>query len=89
MKYRFMIDDYALGTGYLLPKDCPTSRILSFGYNADFSRFYPFYGPKKGSKQLTIDNHSTALFQSLIGLRENTESISHLLMLPCREFVQL
>lgn len=58
----------------LLPQACPAARILSFGYNADFTHFYPFYGPKFISEQLTIDDHSTALFQSLIGLREKTNT---------------
>ncbi|KAF1963909.1 hypothetical protein BU23DRAFT_494935, partial [Bimuria novae-zelandiae CBS 107.79] len=30
----------------LLPQACPTARILSFGYNAEFAHFFPFYGPK-------------------------------------------
>lgn len=58
----------------LLPQACPTARILSFGYNADFAHFYPFYGPKHIAEQLTIDDHSTALFQSIIGLREETQT---------------
>ena len=56
----------------LLPKDFPTARILSFGYNADFAHFCPFYGPKFIAEDLTIDDHSTALCQSLIGLRNQT-----------------
>ena len=59
----------------LLPQACPAARILSFGYNADFAHFYPFYGPKFISEQSTIDDHSTALFQSLIGLREKTNTV--------------
>jgi hypothetical protein len=61
----------------LLPQACPTARILSFGYNADFAHFYPFYGPKFISGQLTIDDHSTALSQSLIGLRETTNTVGN------------
>jgi hypothetical protein len=60
----------------LLPQVCPRARILSFGYNADFAHFYPFYGPKFISEQLTIDDHATALFQSLVGLREKTRTVS-------------
>ena len=61
----------------LLPKDCPTARILSFGYNADFAHFYPD-DLKEISPELTIDNYSTALFQALIALR-GTETVSHYL----------
>ncbi|RYO56649.1 hypothetical protein AA0116_g8440 [Alternaria tenuissima] len=57
-----------------LPQICPEARILSFGYNSAFAHFYPFYGPKNIPVGTTIDNHSTALFQSLIGLRDRTES---------------
>jgi protein SERAC1 len=59
----------------LLPQACPTARILSFGYNADFAHFYPFYGPKRVAEELTIDDHSTALFQSIVGLREKTHTV--------------
>ncbi|KAF2468401.1 uncharacterized protein BDR25DRAFT_357746 [Lindgomyces ingoldianus] len=45
---------------------CPLARIPSFGYNADFADFLPFYRPKFIPQQLTIDDHSTALFQGLI-----------------------
>lgn len=60
---------------YLLRQACPTARILSFGYNADFAHFYPFVGPKFISENLTIDDHATAMFQSLIGLREKTKTV--------------
>ncbi|KAH8658387.1 hypothetical protein BX600DRAFT_439550 [Xylariales sp. PMI_506] len=52
----------------LLPKDCPTARILSFGYNADFAHFYP-QSPRTISPELTIDNYSTSLLAALVGLR--------------------
>lgn len=58
----------------LLRQACPTARILSFGYNADFAHFYPLVGPKFISEHLTIDDHTTAMFQSLIGLREKTKT---------------
>lgn len=67
----------------LLPQACPTARILSFGYNAKFALFFPFYGPKFMPEQLTIDDHSTALFQSLIGLREETKTIRTGQAHPC------
>ncbi len=59
----------------LLHEVCQTARILSFGYNAEIAHFYPFIGPKFISEQLTIDDHSTAMFQSLIGLREKTKTV--------------
>lgn len=58
----------------LLPQVCTTARILSFGYDASFAHFYPFYGPKNVPVGTTLDDHSTALFQSLIGLRNETET---------------
>ncbi|KAI0439307.1 Alpha/Beta hydrolase protein [Xylaria telfairii] len=54
----------------LLPNDCPTARILSFGYNADFAHFYP----NQTAPELTIDNYSTSLFEALAGLREKTQT---------------
>lgn len=62
---------------YLLPQACPTARILSFGYNAEFAHFFPFYGPKFMPEQLTIDDHSIAFFQSLIGLCEKTKTVKN------------
>lgn len=59
----------------LLRQACPTARILSFGYNADFAHFHPLVGPKFIAEHLTIDDHTTALFQSLIGLREKTKTV--------------
>ena len=59
----------------LLPQACLTARILSFGYNANFTQFYPFGGSKIISEHLTLDDHATALFQSLIGLREKTKTV--------------
>ncbi|KAK5628877.1 hypothetical protein RRF57_004592 [Xylaria bambusicola] len=57
----------------LLPKDCPTARIMSFGYNADFAHFYP-QSPKTVAPELTIDNYSTSLLQALAGLREKSDT---------------
>ncbi|KAF2726427.1 putative ribonuclease p/mrp subunit [Polyplosphaeria fusca] len=67
----------------LLPQACPTARILSFGYNTDFAHFFPFYGPKFIAEQLTIDDHSTALFQSLIGFREETKTADRPVIFVC------
>ncbi|KAF9893431.1 hypothetical protein FE257_010743 [Aspergillus nanangensis] len=67
----------------LLPEACPTARILSFGYNASFAHFYPFYGPKFMPEQLTIEDHSTALLQSLIGLRAMTETSDRPIIFIC------
>ncbi|KAH7122359.1 putative ribonuclease p/mrp subunit [Dendryphion nanum] len=67
----------------LLPQACPMARILSFGYNAEFTHFFPFYGPRFLPEQLTIDDHSTALFQSLIGLRERTKTADRPVIFVC------
>ncbi|KAK2601581.1 hypothetical protein QQS21_004899 [Conoideocrella luteorostrata] len=56
------------GDRELLPTDCPTARILSFGYNADIAKFYP-ESSKTISPTLTIDDYSTALLESLRQLR--------------------
>ncbi|KAH8704539.1 Alpha/Beta hydrolase protein [Phaeosphaeriaceae sp. PMI808] len=61
----------------LLPQACPTARILSFSYNAEFAHFFPFYGPKFMLEQLTINDYSTALFQSLIGLHRPVIFVCH------------
>ncbi|KAJ5152915.1 Alpha/Beta hydrolase protein [Penicillium canariense] len=58
----------------LLPTDCPTARIMSFGYNSDFAHFFPMIGPKGISPDLTIDNYSASLFDALIGLRKKTNT---------------
>lgn len=58
----------------LLPSKCPNARILSFGYNASIAHFYPLFGPKHVPPTTTIDNHSSALFDDLIGLRTRTSS---------------
>ncbi|KAI3327357.1 hypothetical protein HD806DRAFT_531930 [Xylariaceae sp. AK1471] len=57
----------------LLPKDCPTARILSFGYNADFAKFYP-ESTETIAPELTIDDYSTSLLEALKVLRGDTES---------------
>ncbi|KAI0113988.1 hypothetical protein GGR51DRAFT_578246 [Nemania sp. FL0031] len=56
----------------LLPIDCPTARILSFGYNADFAKFYP--APEPIAPELTIDDYSTSLLEALKTLRGETQS---------------
>ncbi|KAF2476197.1 putative ribonuclease p/mrp subunit [Lindgomyces ingoldianus] len=67
----------------LLPQDCPTARILSFGYNAEFAHFFPFYGPKFMPEKSTIDNHSTALLRSLTGLRDKTKTANRPVIFVC------
>ncbi|KAI8633627.1 hypothetical protein F5Y19DRAFT_461965 [Xylariaceae sp. FL1651] len=57
----------------LLPKDCPTARILSFGYNADFAKFYPD-NAETIAPELTIDDYSTSLLEALKVLRGDTDS---------------
>jgi protein SERAC1 len=59
----------------LLPLKCRTARILSFGYDASFAHFYPLYGPKIIPVGTTIDDHSSTLFQDLIGLRNRTNTV--------------
>ncbi|OBT51772.1 hypothetical protein VE04_08326, partial [Pseudogymnoascus sp. 24MN13] len=58
----------------LLPAKCKNARILSFGYNASIAHFYPLYGPKVVPVSTTVDNHSAALLDSLIGLRDRTDT---------------
>ncbi|KAF4535003.1 SesB-related regulatory protein [Lasiodiplodia theobromae] len=58
----------------LLPKDLPHARIISFGYDASFAHFYPFYGPRNVPQGTTLDDHSTALFQRLIALEDESSS---------------
>lgn len=64
----------------LLPRVCPQSRILSFGYNAAFAHFYPSNDPRNAPVGTTIDAHSTSLFQALIGLRSKTKSVNLVIM---------
>ncbi|OOQ90744.1 hypothetical protein PEBR_03506 [Penicillium brasilianum] len=58
----------------LLPTDCPTARILSFGYNSDFAYFFPPDNAKGISTDLTIDNYSSSLLHALVGLRGKTNT---------------
>ncbi|KAL1606324.1 hypothetical protein SLS60_003726 [Paraconiothyrium brasiliense] len=59
----------------LLPKSCPTARILSFGYNSKFVSFFPNYRSKDPvAKETTIDNYSSSLLQDLFNLREKTNT---------------
>ncbi|CAO2649496.1 Nn.00g068810.m01.CDS01 [Neocucurbitaria sp. VM-36] len=67
----------------LLPHACPTARIFSFGYGAEFAHFFPFYGPKFMPEDLTIDDHSNALLQSLVGLREKTKTTDRPVIFVC------
>ncbi|KAJ8126916.1 hypothetical protein O1611_g6722 [Lasiodiplodia mahajangana] len=64
----------------LLPIDCPTARILSFGYNADFAKFYP--AAETIAPELTIDDYSTSLLEALKLLRGDTELVSLTLPSP-------
>jgi len=58
----------------LLPKSCPTARILSFGYNSAFAHFYPLAGSKEIALETTIDTFSTALHLQLANLRLKTDT---------------
>jgi len=57
----------------LLPKKCPTARILSFGYNSQFMHF--FFSNKTVPVGTTVDDHSALLLQSLANFRSETESV--------------
>ncbi|KAK7189586.1 uncharacterized protein CC84DRAFT_1163034 [Paraphaeosphaeria sporulosa] len=57
----------------LLPKACPTARILSFGYDSRFVKFFPL-SKSNLDKEGTIDEYSTALYQNLASLRESTKT---------------
>ncbi|KAK3941299.1 Alpha/Beta hydrolase protein [Diplogelasinospora grovesii] len=57
----------------LLPAKCKNARILSFGYNATVVHFWPLSGSKP-VVNTTVDNHSAALTDSLIGLRDRTKT---------------
>lgn len=58
-----------------LPKACPTARILSFGYNSQFVKFFPFFGNKAAvSTETSITDYSTALFHDLAGIRTSTKT---------------
>ncbi len=67
------------GDPELLPTDCPTARIVSFGYNAEIAKFYP-ESSKTIAPELTIDDYSTALFEALKLLRGDKDTVSHSLM---------
>lgn len=56
----------------LLPIDCPTARILSFGYNADIAKFYP-ESSETIAPELTIDDYSRALLEALKLLRGDND----------------
>jgi hypothetical protein len=56
--------------------DCPTARILSFGYNADFAKFFPD-DTKHIAPELTIDDYSTSLLEALKVVRGNADSVSY------------
>lgn len=57
----------------LLPEKCPTARILSFGYDSRFVKFFPI-SKTNLAKEGTIDEYSTALYQNLASLRESTKT---------------
>ncbi|KAK3986483.1 Alpha/Beta hydrolase protein [Cladorrhinum sp. PSN332] len=53
----------------LLPGTFPKARIVSFGYNADFAKFFP----ETIAPELTIDDYSSQLLHALRVLREGEE----------------
>lgn len=54
----------------LLPKEIPTARILTFGYDADVVNFWLPAGQNR------IGNHAQNLAQSLANLRDKTDTVS-------------
>ena len=54
----------------LLPKDCPNTRILTFGYDANVTQFW---GPASSSR---VNNHAESLLGSLSRLRARTDTVS-------------
>lgn len=58
-----------------LPKTLPNARIVSFGYNAEFASFYT-EDRRKIAPELTIDDYSTSLLDSLRALRKGEEAVS-------------
>ncbi|KAJ4357358.1 uncharacterized protein N0V89_001933 [Didymosphaeria variabile] len=58
----------------LLPKVCNNARILSFGYDSRFVDFFPIFSRKTLPVGTTVDDHGSALLQSLAGLRSTTSS---------------
>ncbi|KAK4233761.1 Alpha/Beta hydrolase protein [Achaetomium macrosporum] len=65
-------DDKTFWPAELLPTDCPTARIVSFGYNADIAKFYP-ESSETIAPELTIDDYSRALLEALKLLRGNED----------------
>lgn len=58
-----------------LPEKLPKARIVSFGYNADFAKFYP-EDRENIAPELTIDDYSTSLLESVRALRKGEEAVS-------------
>ena len=57
-----------------LPEKLPHARIVSFGYNADFAKFYP-EDRENIAPELTIDDYSTSLLESVRALRKGEETV--------------
>lgn len=56
-----------------LPAKLPNARIVSFGYNADFARFYT--EDENIAPELTIDEYSTSLLESVRALRQGGDEV--------------
>ncbi|KAI3392268.1 hypothetical protein diail_5932 [Diaporthe ilicicola] len=56
-----------------LPEILPEARIVSFGYNADFAKFY-HEDHKSIAPELTIDDYSISLLDSVRALRKGKEA---------------
>ncbi|QPC78322.1 hypothetical protein HYE68_009074 [Fusarium pseudograminearum] len=68
----------------LLPTRCENARILSFGYNAEVVHLFNLGKAKSPiAPTTTINDHSAALFDSLKGLRERTNTADRPIMFVC------
>ncbi|KAK4225626.1 Alpha/Beta hydrolase protein [Podospora fimiseda] len=57
----------------LLPDTLPKARILSFGYNAKFAKFFPETNDTPLAPELTIDHYTNQLLHALRVVREGEE----------------
>lgn len=58
-----------------LPEKLPKARIVSFGYNADIANSYP-EDRENIAPELTVDDYSTSLLESVRALRKGEEAVS-------------
>jgi protein SERAC1 len=65
-------DDELFWPKTLLPDDVPKARILTFGYNASIVHFWGYLVPSESR----IFNHADDLIASLVGLRDQSKTVS-------------